>query len=147
MKRLALRFPSWARLSFSATFLLSLLSGSLWFYLGRWGDVEGEFGPEKHPWILTLTKIHGAAAFTALISIGMILGGHIPAGWRSGWSRKSGIAMLLCIAFMVTSAWGLYSAGSDTVRDALVWVHLCSGGSLPLWIILHIRSAPSRLAR
>lgn len=139
MKRLGLRFPSGARAFFSAAFLLSLISGLLWFSLDRWGEIEGEFGPEKHPWLASLAKIHGAGAFIALISFGMIFSTHLPVGWRTRQARKSGLSVLICILIITISAWGLYYAGSDETRALLVWIHLAAGLALPLTIALHVR--------
>jgi hypothetical protein len=132
MKRLGLRFPNWSRLSFSLSFLFSLITGVMWFYLDGWGEVEGEFGPEKHPWISTLAKMHGAGAFVALMSFGMIFSAHLPAGWRMHRSRKSGLLLLADVALIVISAWGLYYAGSDELREGIIYLHLASGADC-LW--------------
>ncbi len=147
MKRLSLRFPNWARLFFSASFLLSLVSGMLWFALDRWGEVEGEFGPEKHPWLSTLAPIHGAGAFIALISFGMIFSSHVPHGWRTGLARRSGLLTLCCIATLIVTAYGLYYSGSDEMRLTLIWIHLTAGLLLPTFIAFHIflgRRRPER---
>ena len=144
MKRVALRFPRWARLVFSAAFLLSFVSGILWYSLGRWGEVEGEFGPEKHPWLAPLAKVHGGGAFVALISIGVILGGHLPPAWSSRLSRKSGLVMLADLAFMIVTAYGLYYAGSDEVREQLVVIHLVTGLAFPGLLTAHIVSGRRR---
>ena len=140
MRRISLRFPGWARILFSTSFFLSLATGLLWFSLDRWGGSEGEFGPEKHPWLTFVPKIHGAGAFIALISIGMILSSHLPVGWRAGSSRKSGLFILLCLASIVVSAWGLYCAGSDALRTNLVWLHLAADCLLPFSIAIDLRS-------
>jgi hypothetical protein len=140
MKRLSLRFPKWSRRVFSLSFLLSLISGTAWFGLDQWGTVEGEFGLEKHPLIATLTKVHGAGAFIALISFGMILSAHVPAGWRAGWSRKSGLFLLGTIVVLILTAWGLYYCGDDELRQGLVYGHLSSGVMVPIALIVHLRS-------
>lgn len=140
MKRLSLRFPRWARTLFACSLLLSLVSGLLWFGLGKWGTIEGEFGPEKHPWLATLAKVHGAGAFIALISFGMILSAHIPAGWRAGWSRRSGLLSLGAVAASISTAYGLYYCGTDEWRERIMWLHLIAGLALPLFIALHVWS-------
>ena len=138
MRRLALRFPRWARVVFSGSFLLSLTTGLLWFTLDRWGEIQGKSGPEKHPWLTFIPKVHGAGAFIALVSIGMITAGHIPAGWRAHRSRKSGIFILCCVATIIGSAWGLYYAGGDQLRAKLVLLHLSAGCLLPVTILIHL---------
>lgn len=144
MKRLTLRFPLWARAFFSASLLVSLVTGVLWYCLGRWGEVEGEFGPEKHPWLGPLAKIHGAGAFIALISFGMILGGHVPAGWRTRLSRKSGVLTMGAITVSILTAYGLYYSGSDEWREVLIITHLAAGLLLPLSIAVHVWSGRHR---
>lgn len=139
MKRIGLRFPKWARLAFSIGFLVSLTTGILWFCLGRWGDVEGEFGPEKHPWLGVLAKLHGAGAFFAMIAFGMIWAAHVPVGWRSQLSRKSGLFTIACGWLLIITAYGLYYCGSDDWRSRIVWVHLTAGLLLPVSIVLHVR--------
>lgn len=138
MKRLSLRFPTWGRIFFSLSFLLSLASGLLWFGLNRWGEVEGEFGPEKHPWLASIAKVHGAGAFIALVSFGMIFSSHLPIGWRTGLARRSGLLVLGCIATIILTAYGLYYSGSDEVRDALIWIHLAAGLLFPFVVAAHI---------
>lgn len=144
MKRLSLRFPNWSRALFSCSLLLSLVSGLLWFGLDRWGTIEGEFGSEKHPWLAPLAKIHGAGAFIALISFGMILSGHVPAGWRAGWSRRSGLFSLSTIAVSILTAYGLYYSGADEWRERIGWMHLIAGLALPVSIALHVWSGRKR---
>lgn len=99
MKRIGLRFPKWACLAFSIGFLVSLTTGILWFCLGRWGDIEGEFGPEKHPWLGVLAKLHGAGAFFALIAFGMIWAAHVPVGWRTQRTANRAFSPLLVAGF------------------------------------------------
>lgn len=144
MKRLSLRFPNWSRALFSCSLLLSLVSGLLWFGLDKWGTVEGEFGVEKHPWLATLAKIHGAGAFIALIGFGMILSAHIPVGWRAGWNRRSGLFSLSAVTVSILTAYGLYYSGADEWREPIVCLHLTAGLALPLSIALHVWSGRKR---
>ena len=144
MNRIAHRFPKWFRWMTSTVLLLSLVTGVMWYVLGRWGDIEGEFGPEKHPWLATLTKLHGAGAFAALLSFGAILAAHVPAGWRTRRSRRSGILLISLIATTTLTAYGLYYSGSQEFREILIVVHLASGLSLPVFLIVHIMQSPRR---
>lgn len=145
MKRLSLRFPIWTRAMFTVTLLVSLTTGVLWFCLERWAGTEGEFGPEKHPWVGTLTKIHGASAFSSMVAFGMILAGHIPSGWATRRRRASGLANLTLIGTSVFTAYGLYYAGSDDFRSGLVWFHLGAGLFMPATILIHVLRRPPPL--
>jgi hypothetical protein len=144
--RLGLRFQRWARWLFSGAFLLSLASGLCWFYLDRWGELEGEFGPEKHPWIKFLPKIHGAGAFACLMIIGAILGSHVPEGWLTRRRRPTGVLLLLDLAVIVLTAWGLYYAGSDGWRENLALAHLTSGLLPPFLLAAHVLKRRKRLS-
>jgi hypothetical protein len=75
-----------------------------------------------------------------MIGFGMILGGHVPAGWRTHLSRKSGLLTIASITVSILTAYGLYYSGSDDFREALVIVHLVAGVLLPLSIVLHVWS-------
>lgn len=138
MNRISLRFPLWARWITSSILLLSLVTGVMWYVLGRWGDVEGEFGPEKHPWLTTLTKLHGAGAFASLIAIGAILGAHVPIGWRTHRSRISGLLLIGLLSTTILTAYGLYYSGSTGLREILILLHLGSGLGLPVLLAVHI---------
>ena len=121
-------------------------SGAAWAWLHYFAKVEGEFGPEKHPWLPTLTKIHGAAAFAALISFGLILGAHVPAGYRTHRSRLSGFLLITVFSVSILTAYGLYYSGSDEWRPTIILTHLISGLSLPVLITAHIVAGRRRRA-
>ncbi len=137
MSRIALRFPRKAKLALYSLTLLSLSSGLGFYILNRWFQVEGDFGPEKHPWQATVLKIHGASAFLTLIGFGYLLASHIHVGWRSRRNRVLGITLVGTIIAQILTGYGLYYASTEQ-REVLATLHLYSGLSFPLVLIAHI---------
>lgn len=133
-----LKFPTWLRRLFYGVLATSWITGTTFFVLSRWMQVEGEFGPAKNPWQFPVLQIHGAAAFLMLMAIGALLTGHIPAGWRTSRSRRLGITLVSGVSFMAISAWVLYYAAGENLRPIIGNVHASVGFSLPLILGLHI---------
>ncbi|MCB1579170.1 MAG: hypothetical protein KDI81_18025 [Xanthomonadales bacterium] len=130
--------PAGLRRGLYAVLALSWASGIVYFVLSRWLQVDGEFGPEKHPWQFPLLKIHGAAAFLMLMAIGAMLVNHVPATWRTRRSRGLGLSLVAGVALMVISAWCLYYAADEYWRPILGNIHAAIGFALPLILAIHI---------
>lgn len=144
MRRIALHFPVRWRAGLGALLAWSWLTGVTFFALHRWFQVEGEFGPEKHPLEPWLIKAHGAGAFLSLMAFGYLLASHIPTGWRSKRSRKGGVALVIALSLMVLTGYGLYYLGDEEWRAATAWLHLGLGLSFPFLLVLHIVSGRRR---
>ena len=138
MNRIALHFPRWAKAVLYGNILLSLATGSLWFVLHRWFQIEGDFGPEKQPLEPWLMKAHGASAFLILIGFGYLLASHIHIGWRSKRNRALGIALLSTLVLLVLTGYLLYYASGEGLRESVSWAHLALGLSLPVTLGLHV---------
>lgn len=118
--------------------LVSWCSGIAFFIFSRYVLIEGEFGPEKHPWQFPLLKLHGAAAFMMMMSLGAVITSHIPAGWRTGRHRVFGSILLASVTFMVLSAWALYYLSNDTNRELIGNIHAAVGVMLPFTGFWHV---------
>jgi hypothetical protein len=138
MSRIALYFPRWAKAMLYGNLLLSFSTGTVWFALHRWAQVDGEFGPEKHPLEPWLIKLHGASAFLVLIGFGYLLASHVQIGWRSKRNRKLGLALISTLVMIIITGYLLYYASGDGFREAVSWTHLALGLSLPVTLILHV---------
>lgn len=138
MSRVALHFPRRARILLYGNVLLSFASGTLWFSLHRWGQSEGEFGPEPtslEPWLI---KIHGASAFLALIGLGYLLATHVHVAWRTRLNRFFGLTLLIVIIALGLSGYVLYYGQGEALHEITRWVHLMLGLLLPLTLALHV---------
>ncbi len=138
MSRVALHFPRRAKILLHGNVLLSFASGALWFSLHRWGQIEGEFGPEPNPLAPWLIKIHGASAFLALIGLGYLLATHVHVAWRTRLNRVFGLTLLMVIIALGLSGYMLYYGQGETVHEITRWVHLTLGMLLPLTLALHV---------
>lgn len=145
IKRVALHFPLWAKLVLHGTLALSFLTGSCWFILHQWFQIEGEFGPEKHPLEPWLIQAHGASAFITLIGFGYLLSTHIHVAWRTKRNRVLGILLVANLVLLILSGWLLYYVGVETLRECISMAHLALGLALPITLFSHIRTAARRV--
>ena len=138
MQLIRLRLHFSVRRALYATLALSWCTGIAFYVLSRWVLVEGEFGPQKHPWQFPILKVHGAAAFLMLMGIGAMFAQHVPTAWRTRRSRPLGIVIIAMLSFMALSAWCLYYLADEHWRPILGTVHASVGLCLPLVLTIHI---------
>ena len=62
MPLVRMRLPVLLRRLLYAVLTGSWLTGTTFFVLSRFVEIEGEFGPEKHPWQSPILAAHGAFA-------------------------------------------------------------------------------------
>ncbi len=139
-----IRLTKLHRRSLIALFLFSWLSGIAFFSLDRWGAVEGEFGPEKHPWQFTVLKSHGAAAFLMMINFGFLLAAHVPKGWRVRDMRPLGLVLVLAVSISISTAYLLYYLGDEGLRQVTRTIHISVGFCLPFLLLAHLRQGLRR---
>ncbi|HMB36566.1 MAG TPA: hypothetical protein VKV41_21160 [Methylomirabilota bacterium] len=82
--------------------------------------------------------LHGAAAMLMLVLLGTLLPFHTVISWRRRENRGMGTVMLAVNAILVVTAFGLYYAGSDTLRRWTSDVHIVVGLSVPLLLAAHV---------
>ena len=115
------------------SFGLLVLTGACWMYAQ--GRLEDE-GWETIPRLLM--KIHGGAAMLALLVLGALTA-HIRRGWKADKNRLSGVVLIAVNAFLIVTGYGLYYAGSESLREWLSrwhgWIGLVSGVLLPAHVI------------
>jgi hypothetical protein len=140
MKRVhfSLALPKWHEwLVYFSAGLLSA-SGIAWLLLDRFGEVQGEFGPEQSsalPWLLLG---HGVLAYVFAIAAAMLLPVHVRLGWNAGRNRKSGLSLLVIALFLTISGLALYYASAEDLRSIASTAHWLVGIALPLLLIVHL---------
>lgn len=139
MKLISLRIPVVYRRCFYGFLALSLCSGVLFFIFNQWIEIEGEFGPQKHPLQAVFIRVHGAAAFFMLMSFGALLAAHIPYGWRSTRSRKSGAFIGALVLLQILLGYLLYYLANESIRQYTSYVHILFGLIMPLALYIHLR--------
>ena len=138
MSKISLTISQGYRYFFYAVLSLSLLTGSSFWLIRRFGMVEGDFGPESHFLQYPLLQVHGFAAFLMMMSLGAIFASHIPKTWASKRSRQSGITLLVWVVISILTAYSLYYLVSEDWHEWLGNGHALFGVSLPVVLMLHI---------
>jgi hypothetical protein len=130
----ALTVARWQRLLLLGTALLLLISGGAWLAVHYLlGAGAGELPHPLEPWLM---KLHGLGAFTALFGVGVLVGAHVPAGWRVSArlnrQRRSGIVLSSVLGATVLSAYLLYYFAPEEWRGLMGWTHAALGTALAL---------------
>ncbi|MBL4781129.1 MAG: hypothetical protein JKX92_02700 [Porticoccaceae bacterium] len=140
---IATTMPAGFRHGLCALYALAWSSGLGFFVLHTWFVVDGDFGPQQHPWQYTALQIHGGAAFLMMITFGFVLGAHVQYAWKPQGKNIFGIALITLSAILMMTAYLLYYIAADEFRELLGYVHLAVGFFLPLALILHLRKKPA----
>ncbi|MEM7027218.1 MAG: hypothetical protein AAF410_03200 [Pseudomonadota bacterium] len=138
MALIAVKIPKKIQMLFFSLIGLSWATGLAFFALKTWFIVEGEFGPEKHPWQQPMLMIHGGSSFLIMMMFGALLVSHVPSTWKLNRLRGIGITLVSIISFQVISAYMLYYLGNETMRDIIEYMHLFVGFILPFIILQHV---------
>jgi hypothetical protein len=96
-----------------------------------------------HPSESWLMRLHGAATLGFLIVFGALLPEHVLYGWRHRLNRWSGVSVIVGVALLTLSGYGLYYASSDWVRQWISLLHWSIGllaTALLIWHIVHGRA-------
>lgn len=133
----AVRPSARARLLISITGAGLWLSGALWLVFHYFLRRPGPWGPEPHelePWWL---RLHGAFAFLALWTFGLLWGVHITRGWATGRRRSSGVLLAAWLLLQIVTGYLLLYAGDDGVWGLLSPTHWIAGLGLPAAYAAH----------
>jgi cytochrome b561 len=122
-------------------FSLSWVSGTVFFVLSRFCMIEGDFGPQRHPWQFPMLSIHGASAFLMIFYFGFIMASHVPITWKLKKIRTIGIILVSAIVFQVLTAYLLYYMSDESYREWVANLHAIVGFTLPLILTTHILHA------
>lgn len=123
------------RLSARFRAVLYLVIAVLFVTGAAWVEVDRTVWPETATYLL---RLHGGAAMAILMLLGTLLPLHVRVGWRRRRNRGSGAVMLVCNAILVATAFGLYYAGSDSLRHWTSELHIALGFALPLVVAGHV---------
>jgi hypothetical protein len=108
--RLNLRF----RWALYAAFSVLFITGVVWMITNAQRDSpNGEFWQAVSA---NLLMIHGGAAMITLVLVGALIPTHILRAWASRRNRLTGPVMVTLNILLITTAFGLYYAGWDTLR-------------------------------
>jgi hypothetical protein len=115
-----------------------VLTGALWAVVHYFPAAAGMDELHAAKAASFLMKIHGAVAMAALILAGTLMCQHVPAGWKTGHNRLSGVLTLVVLSLLLVTGYLLYYAGSELYRAFASYVHLGVGLALSLPVIAHV---------
>lgn len=118
-----------------AVLALVFLSGVAWAYWNYLVASPDDFEMSAKTWAM---KVHGGAAMTVLVLIGMLLNAHVRFAWRAHRNRANGSVFLSAFAVLTITGYGLYYAGGEGLRALTSWIHLAIGMALPILLLVHI---------
>ena len=142
-----LRLPVWLRRSLYVVGTGCAASGALWLWLHHFGQREGEFGLEPHPWEHADLVLHGTTGLLLLWLAGTLWFPHIRAGWRQHGLRGTGLPMLILFALPAGTAAGLYYLGDETWRGWASLAHWIAGLGAIVWFPVHLFAGRRALSR
>ena len=131
-----MRLESRYRAALYTAFAVLTVTGSVWLVADwRKNPLEPDVWQEIAPLMLML---HGGGAMVTLLLLGALVPLHIRRAWRSGRNRLTGPIMIAVNAVLIATAFGLYYAGSDTLRPWMSDLHIAVGIALPLALLVHV---------
>lgn len=117
-------------------FALMFVTGTAWLVADWQKSVSGEdFWQGSSAWLLML---HGGGAMVSLLLLGALMPLHAHRAWRGKRNRISGIVMVTLNSLLIATSFGLYYAGSETVRPWMSDMHIAAGFCLPIFLLVHI---------
>jgi len=132
-----IRLSASRRAAVYVVFAATWLTGGLWLLFHYFLTSQGEFGPEPHPLEPSWLRLHGAAAFAALWTLGLLWGVHIVNAWQARRRRWSGGALFGVGAVLIVTGWLLYYAGDDGLRSVASIAHWGLGLAAPALFLFH----------
>ena len=139
----AVRLSTWTRGLVNLGGLGLWATGAAWLALHDFVVRQGEFGPQRSPLEPWMLKLHGAFAFLAIWTVGLLCGRHVVNGWRDGRRRWSGSVALAVLGVLTATGYLLYYVADDAPRATVSALHWIIGLAAPAAYLLH-RLAGSR---
>ena len=131
-----MRIEPWFRFALYGAFAALFATGALWLVADRLKDsADGE------TWQMVaadLLMVHGGVTMITLMMLGALVPLHARRGWRAGRNRLTGAAMATFNAILITTAFGLYYFGSDSLRPWASALHTDLGLLLPVLLVVHV---------
>ncbi|MBS0444433.1 MAG: hypothetical protein JSR59_00650 [Proteobacteria bacterium] len=134
MTPLPIALPRGQRLALYAALAVLTLSGIGWL-VATWGSDDAATGASRlaAAWCL---RVHGIAAYAALVVVGSILPMHARPGWYRQRNRRSGTVLVALLLWLAVSGLWLYY-GTEDAHQRVSLLHWIAGLALPVWVALH----------
>jgi len=82
-------------------------------------------------------RVHGAFAFLALWTGGLLWGVHVVRAWKRGHHRWSGGALFIVLSILIVTGYLLYYVGNEGARNIISWIHWILGLAIPVAYLIH----------
>jgi len=139
----ALRLDDRFRWALYAAVAVLFVTGAVWLVTNPLKDsANGELWQGVSA---DLLMIHGGATMVTLLLLGALVPVHIQRAWRIRRNRSTGTMMVTANILLIATAFGLYYAGLDALRDWISDVHIAVGVILPVLLVCHIVVGRRRL--
>jgi len=133
-----LRLDPRFRLALYAAFASLFSTGAGWLAAGRMMRHSSSSVEAWQTASATLLMLHGGVAMATLMLLGALFPLHMQRSWRSGRNRLTAAAMVAFNAALVVTSFGLYYAGSETIRPWMSDMHTGLGLLLPVLVLVHV---------
>ena len=133
-----LRVERWNRRSTYASILVLVLSGAAWLIARHFLRPASEFGESVHPFEPLAMKVHGAGAMAMLFFLGSLMNSHIRRAVKARRNLASGWAMIMTMAVLVMTGFGLYYLAGEASRPIWSTIHWVIGLVLAGLIVGHV---------
>jgi len=118
-------------------------TGVAWLVLHHFVRQHTAFGDLPHPLEAWSIKAHTAFALAAVWTGGVVWAAHVQPSWTQRARRLSGIVLVVVLAVLIVSAYGLLYADED-LRRVVSLIHWTVGLALPLGGLVHVISQRRR---
>lgn len=133
-----LRLERWHRRSIYLSWAVLAASGAAWLLARYFLRPAGKFGETVHPLEPWAIKLHGAAAMAILFFLGSLMNSHIRRALKSNRNLVTGWSMIVAMAVLVVTAYGLYYAEGEAARQVWSLVHWIAGLGAVALSIAHV---------
>jgi hypothetical protein len=131
-----LRLNPHFRWAIYTAFAVLLGSGAAWLIADQFKETaNGELWQSAGA---NLLMVHGGAAMLTLVLLGALFPLHMQRSWRARKNRMTGIVMASLNGALITTSFGLYYLGSETLRPWISDAHIAAGFALPALFVVHI---------
>lgn len=91
-------------------------TGFTWLISHYLLEIQGEFGPEKHPLEIWSLRVHGLSAVFTTLFVGMLLEHHMLSYFKQKRRLITGLSLAVLALFLLISGYMLYYLSEDSWR-------------------------------
>lgn len=125
------------KILYPSIFLLAI-TGVTWLIGHYFLEIQGEFGPEKHPLEIWSLRLHGLFSLFGLLCLGLLLEHHIVTYIKHRRRLWTGLSLLIGSIWLALSGYMLYYLSEDDWRLVFSLGHWIMGLITIICTFFHI---------